>query len=257
LFGLAGEPVAAGVCDAKCDPLADNDFLGSGQRVGSACRSTQGCYDSPAWLTGTRWVCQHELNASLVHRSECTLTNGCDNDAGNPRLDGCAQGYAPLVRDTTGASQIVCVAMCMPGNTYSGNPGTQYPAGQAPHACNTTDARGTFNTATDTNNGDHCMYSWLFEIDEQNNFVRSPTSDTVGFCIDHSKYKYDSNGDGLTNGSDANWPLCSSLLDGSGSGGDVRAADFGCVDTAHAGLMLHAAILVDVRLPKASLGDVP
>jgi hypothetical protein len=80
------------------------------------------------------------------------------------------------------------------------------------------------------------MYSWMFEVDAQGNFVRSPTSDTVGFCVDHSKYQYDSNGDGIIGTGDAVWPLCSSLPDGPGSGSALGAADFGCVDSAHAGL---------------------
>ena len=142
--------------------------------------------------------------------------------------------------------QVDCIAVCKPGNTYAGNPGTQYPAGQSPHTCSTTDARGTFDPATATNNGDHCTYSWRFEVDASGVLHRSPTSDTVGFCVDHSKYRYDSNGDGVIDSSDAVWPLCASLADGS------AAAQFGCVDTMHAGLPPSGVTglrPLDVRLP--------
>jgi hypothetical protein len=234
LFANAGQMSVAGVCDPSCDPLADNDFDGSGTatKTGSACPAANvGCYGYPSSTKPTKWSCTGEFNTTLVHRSLCTTAAGCANSSGNPYLNGCAQGYLPLMRDMTGGTGIVCEAICKPVNTYLGSAAS--PAGAAPHRCNNTDARGMFNTATATNNGDHCMFSWLFEIDAMGTFVRSPTSDTVGFCVDHSKYRYDSNGDGVLNGSDAFWPLCSSLPDGGGSG---SAGDFGCVDTTHAGV---------------------
>jgi len=136
-----------------------------------------------------------------------------------------------LYENDLGNMQVDCIAVCEPGNTYAGNPDPQFPAGQSPHTCSTTDARGTFDTATTTHNGDHCMYSWLFEIDPTTGvFHRSPTSDTVGICVDHTKYHYDSNGNGQIDSGDAVWPSCASLADGS------AAAQFGCVDTTHAGL---------------------
>jgi hypothetical protein len=238
LFGPVGQPVSGGVCDPTCDALADNDFdgSGSGQPTGSACpdgSQSIGCYGYPSSTHPSRWSCTRQPAASIniVHRDLCTTANGCANSAGNAYLNGCAQGYIPLLRDMTGGTGVVCISICKPVNTYTGNSAS--PAGASPHRCNNTDRRGTFNTATTTNNGDHCMFSWLFEIDAMGTFVRSPTSDTVGFCVDHSKYRYDSNGDGVLNGSDAFWPLCSSLPDGGGSG---SAGEFGCVDTTHAGV---------------------
>ena len=86
------------------------------------------------------------------------------------------------------------------------------------------------------NNGEQCYYSWLFEIDSASNMlVGSPTSDTVGFCVDHSQYKYDPTG-GSNN--TTTWPRCDYIGLGSqgfnvGAGG-IDAAGFGCVDTATA-----------------------
>ena len=246
LFGPNGQPVAAGLCEPICDPLADNDLLGSGSRAGSSCAAGSGCYGYPSSQGTSLWHCMPELEPALVHRSPCTTADGCANSTGNPFLNGCAQGYIPLLYDAFGSMQVDCIAVCKPGNTYAGNPGTQYPAGQTPHTCSTGDARGTFDPATTTNNGDACMYSWLFEIDPQGTFHRSPTSDTVGFCVNHSKYRYDSNGDGVIDSSDAVWPLCASLADGS------AAAQFGCVDTMHAGYSFGGKTSLErlpVRLP--------
>ncbi len=244
LFDDTGANIA-GVCDASCDPLADNDILGSGHKPGSACGSDQGCYGYPNYSPPTHWACAHEVNPTLTHRSACTSANGCENANGSPYLNGCAQGYEPLVADSTGSNTIVCVALCKPGNTYMGNT-CQHPAGESPHACDSTDARGTFNTATATNNGDHCVYSWMFELDGSGNLVRSPTSDTVGFCLDHSKYQYDSNGDGTP---DAVWPLCSTLPLTAAGSNDPTAGEFGCVDSMTAGVTAANHAPHDLRLP--------
>ena len=38
--------------------------------------------------------------------------------------------------------------------------------------------------------------------------LRSSYSDTLGFCFDHSKYRYDSNGDGQVTSADLTLPAC-------------------------------------------------
>lgn len=249
LFGQIGQAAAAGVCNPVCSPLDDNDFLASGSRPGTTCASGEGCYGYPNTAQPSSYDCVAEVNTTLVHRSACTTANGCADASSDPYLNGCAQGYIPLLDDNNyGSIQVDCIAMCKPGNTYSGNPGTQYPGGQSPHTCTTTDARGTFNVASATNNGDQCMFSWLFEVDPDTDMlVRSATSDTLGFCIDHSKYKYDSNNDGIIDSTDANWPLCSSLPLTAASG--PQAGDFGCVDSITAGFFLGKPHYHSLRLP--------
>jgi len=202
-------PHAAGVCVPACDPLADNDFLGSGVR-GSGCTAGSGCYGAPSGGTppATQFWCSSE--GSGVNRSA----------AANDQPNACAQGYEPLVHDATGSTTIVCVALCSPADTYLGGP--QAPLGNAPHRCATSDARGTFGAH------EHCMYLWPLEIDGSGNWLPSPSSNTVGVCIDHSLYRYDSNQDGVIDGSDATWPDCATLPL---SGSDVVAAEFGCVST--------------------------
>jgi hypothetical protein len=223
-FAYDGYGGVAGACTPACDPLDDNDFLASGAKPGVICNQYQGCYqtaEAPA-----HWACEVDVHADLVHGSPCMAQNGCTSSQ-LANHNGCAQGYVPVRPNTS--TTFVCVALCKPGNTYLGNPDSQYPAGQEPHRCQSSDARGSFAS------GEHCAYSWLFERGPSG-YVLSPTSDTVGFCIDHSKWRYDSNGDGTIDTNDATWPACATLPDGFGSGGSPGAADFGCVDSTHAGL---------------------
>ena len=156
-------------------------------------------------------------------------------------LNSCAPGYTiAFASDAFGSNNVDCYAFCKPGEAYLNNPGTQGPNGVSPHGCNTTDALGAFGavpTAVNNGtNGEHCMYSWFFEIDNTTGaHLPSPTSNTVGICWDHSKYRYDSNGDGQVTAADANLPACTSLPLTSGSGG-LTAGDLGCVTTTTAGI---------------------
>ena len=205
-------PFGAGICVPQCDPLVDNDFLGSGVR-GSGCAAGAGCYGMPSFGTppATAFVCESEGSAALVHRST----------AGSFDANACAEGYEPIVHASTGSTTFVCVALCVPGDTYLGGP--QAPLGIAPHRCATSDARGTFAAS------EHCVYLWRLEQDGSGNLLSSRYSDTLGVCIDHAQYRYDSNHDGVVDGSDATWPDCATLPL---SGSDAVAADFGCVSNA-------------------------
>jgi hypothetical protein len=239
-------PAAAGVCDVACDPIADNDFDGSGTltRTGTTCGSNAavGCYGYPSFGTppATGWSCTDDPHVKVGqptgfrHRVQCTTANGCADPGPTIYVNSCNQGYLPLLAESSMVSTAICVALCVPQNCYLGSCGSNNAdrLGAMGNRCNATDRAGTFDTSAD---GEHCRYLWSFEIDDQNNFLRSPTSDTVGFCFDHSKYLYDSNGDGSA---DAPVPACATLPDGFGSGGTLGAADVGCVDTTHAMLPL-------------------
>ena len=254
-FGVDG---LAGVCDPACDPLGDNDFDGSGalMRTTMMCGSNPavGCYGSPSMGTPPRtgWLCMNDFNSmesqptGLRHRVQCTTANQCADPGPTVYVNSCNQGYLPILNESTMVSTAICVAMCRPRNCYIGNCGVndEDRLGVAPHRCNDTDRVGTFDTSA---NGEHCVFSWFFEVDDGGTFLRSPTSDTVGFCYDHSKYLYDSNGDNIA---DAPIPPCATLQDGMGSGSAVRAGDFGCVDTTHAGVMFTGK----PRAPKARDG---
>ncbi|HEY5925312.1 MAG TPA: hypothetical protein VIV11_26695 [Kofleriaceae bacterium] len=235
-------PAAAGVCDVVCDPLADNDFDGSGTasiKTGMTCGSSAdiGCYGYPSFGSPpqTVWTCRKERNAmeaqptGLRHRVQCVETNNCADVGPTYYVNSCNQGYLPLLRESTMVSTAICVALCKPRNCFLGNCGTadEDRLGEAPHRCTSPDRVGTFDTSA---SGEHCRYIWNFEIDDQDNFLRSPTSDTLGFCFDHAKYLYDSDNNNMP---DTPYPPCASLPDGFGSGSALGAGDLGCVDTTH------------------------
>ena len=85
-------------------------------------------------------------------------------------------------------------------------------------------------------NGEHCQFLWRREVDPNSHiFLPSQWSDKIGFCYDHSKYKYDTGSDGVP---DQEVPACATLQDGFGTGSDPTmpttyfgAATLGCVDS--------------------------
>jgi len=233
---VTGDVLQPSVCLDACDPLADNDFDGSGSaltRSGSACGSaTIGCLGFLGTGTSppTRFGCAREehYDLALRHRTECTVATGCER--ANDVLDyrACNQGYMPLLTEATGNTTSVCIALCKPVDCYAGNCGSNNidRLGAAPHRCMPPDAVGNFGS------GEECRYFWWLERDPHGRWPRSPFSDTLGFCFDHTKYRFDPNG-----GSDLAVPQpgCEDVpLHGSGSGLD--AVSLGCVSSATAGL---------------------
>ena len=247
----ASSPAAAGVCDLACDPLTDNDFDGSGSasvKTTNTCGSatTTGCYGIPSGGTppATGWSCTGDINANadgtdkgLRHRVECTTATECADTDGTIYVNSCNQGYLPLFRESTAVSTAVCIAMCKPLDCYSGNCGTNDAnrLGAVGNRCQVPDRVGTFNTQK---GHEECEYLWSEEIDGSNNFLPSPTSDSMGFCFDHNQYKYDPTGG---NNPTIPFPGCEALqLHGAdeGSQGDPSmpttyfgAVDFGCVNS--------------------------
>jgi hypothetical protein len=194
-----------------------------------------------------------EVNTTIYHRAACT--GNCADAMGNPYLNGCAQGFVPLLYDTTGSMQVDCISYCQPKTCYggTGNCGTGAsgnlqgdPAGTPNRLCTQTltggtNSEGQFQLATlgptaGTNNGDQCMYEWLFELGSAG-LVRASTSDTVGYCVNHSKYKYDPAGG--TNYTTP-WDKCDTLTNPTfgSAAATPGAADFGCVDTTTGMVML-------------------
>jgi hypothetical protein len=253
LFDLGeNTPAAAGVCNLACNPFDDNDYDGSGSdltRVGTTCGSaTEGCYGSPSYGTPpvSGWSCTRDINydeegAGFRHRVACTVDNGCADPGPKIYQNSCNQGYLPLLIESTGSSVTICVAFCEPDNCFEGNCGSNNEArlGKPGNQCNNNDRIGSFDgTGSSGDNGEHCEYLWRYEIDQNTNtFLPSQWSDKVGFCFDHTKYQYDSDGDDMP---DLVFPPCYALQDGFGSGSDPAvpneyfgAADLGCVDTTH------------------------
>ena len=252
----ATSPAAAGVCDLACNPLDDNDFDGSGTAVkpGNTCGSNVqiGCYGIPSGGTppATGWSCTGDINTdvtggtytdkNLRHRAECTSTTGCADTDGTIYVNSCNQGYLPLFRESTAVSTAVCIAMCAPADCYLGNCGTSNvnQVGATPHRCKNPDITTGVGAQPPTTH-ESCEYLWSEELDGSNNWLPSPTSNSMGFCFDHSQYSYDPTGG---NNPTIKYPDCDQLaLTGTGSDPAqpttfFGAVDFGCVSTTTAGI---------------------
>ena len=267
----------AGVCDVKCDPFADNDPLrgvgSDASRPGTKCQTYEGCYGNPGQTLPTSFSCAREYNTDLHDRDECTATSGNSMTNANPlgrvgcatASNGCAEGYMPLLIEETGSMVAVCVAMCQPKSCWMGNCGTGNqttnsnltgdPAGRQCIAGKILANTSAFNQAVAGPgglNGDQCVFNWFFEIDTNNMFHTSAYDDTAGWCMDHTRYKYDSNGDGMVDATDVARPKCDTLPNkgfgtGSavagvcdGSNGCVGAGNFGCTSVSDSGLLAPA-----------------
>jgi hypothetical protein len=274
IFDVSGTNVA-GVCDVKCDPFADNDFLHAGSgapsRPGTKCQAYEGCYGFPnrvSQTTPTKFSCAREYNTDLHNRDACTATSGNSLTSSNPLTrvacstasNGCSEGYMPVLIEMTGSMIAVCTAMCKPADCYTGHCGgntqlttnlTGLPG--SGHRCEATDilASSGFLPATPGPSGMNltgCTFNWSFEVDMQGVYYPSPFSDTLGWCEAHDQYKYDSNGDGMLTDADQSIPKCDTIVtagygthmkaaDGSCTATNLclGAADFGCVSKATAG----------------------
>lgn len=222
----------AGACDPTCNPLDDNDFDGSGTmftKTGSACGSdpTVGCYGGESTSHPTFFTCSTPVKGTetLTHRS--VIPDDLQF------LNACMPGYGiAFAGDATGSMNLDCYAFCKPGDAYMGNTGTQAPNGLTPHRCSNQEALGNFGATANTSgtiNGEHCMYSWRFEVDTAGMLHESPTSNTVGICWDHTKYRYDQNGDGTA---DTVVEACVNVPITTATGVTTSSAvELGCVNT--------------------------
>ncbi|HUJ57044.1 MAG TPA: hypothetical protein VLX92_01055 [Kofleriaceae bacterium] len=254
----------AGVCDPSCDPFADNNF-GKTTKTGTTCGSANGCYGYPSFgsAPSTSFSCAGEGSsaATLVNRSPCTSADKCMSADGTiVYVNGCAQGFEPVLLDAIGSMQADCVSLCQPADCYSGNCGGTTAAtsnlggsGGSDRQCNNTDSSGTFSVSTpgaypNGTNGDQCRFMWSFEEGSDGTFLSSPYSDKVGFCENHSDYMADWNGDGVNDGQEPKCDTFSMPTTGTGSAvgagssctganGCLGASDFGCVSTTTGGIM--------------------
>ena len=242
LFANSGATTTpAGACDPTCNPITDNDFDGSGTqftRTGTSCGSdpVTACYGNISSTHTTFFTCSTPVTGTetLTHRSPVPMAKQF--------LNACMSGYhlGEFYADDSGAKVIDCFAYCTPGESDTAVTGGGTPNGVAPHRCNNNDALGNFSGGTPTganpvSNGEHCWFSWYFEIDSAKGWHKSPTSDTVGICIDHTKYHWDSNASGAIDPADMTFPNCASLPV-MGTATTLGAVDIGCVTSTTAGL---------------------
>jgi hypothetical protein len=241
LFGPAGME-AAGVCDVECDPLDDNDFDGSSTRLtktGTKCTDAQGCYPrfSNAAPRRSDATCADVPmdSGNLFHNAPCDHADGCANISEIPYLNGCAPGFRAVVTDnTTGANTWACRSLCALSDCFLGNCGTtQDPAyiGAAPHRCNGTDSTAVIGKPFVAGpSGDNCVAVWW--VAEQNKMTgvvqQSRFSDSLGVCLRHSDFHFDSNKDGKIDNNDMTFPDCSTLPVVE-TASTLGARQFGCV----------------------------
>lgn len=90
-------------------------------------------------------------------------------------MNGCAPGATPLLYAATGDPTIICVAFCTPAETYLGS--TANKGGLAPHTCASRGATGP---------NDECRFWFSIEPEPPTQY-----SNTLGYCMDHSKYTWD------------------------------------------------------------------
>jgi hypothetical protein len=274
-------PAAGGICEQACDPMADNDFDGSAtasMKTGGKCDADPriGCYGSLSSGSGTvetQFACVRDRHYNLLqpkglrHRVACTVDNMCQDPGPKTYTNSCNQGYQPLLRESTMVSTTVCTALCQPDNCFMGAcgtaPGDENHVGVFPNRCNFTDRVGEeFHQDGNTTheNGEHCHFLWRAEAGS-NGFLPSKYSDTVGYCVDHTKYLYDKDGDGTA---ETELPACATLPMGFGSGSQQSdpdywgAADLGCVDTMKAGLQTATGkAMLERALAKQRSVDLP
>ena len=126
---LSGSMNVAGVCDKTCDPLADNSFGSAGDglpvKTGMACATGDGCYGFLGTTTPTHATCSRRVQQDPrppvgLHGRREYVPARYDERLGSTV---CAQGYIPLLDDTTGSSVADCIAFCAPADCFKNTVG--------------------------------------------------------------------------------------------------------------------------------------
>lgn len=171
----SGEAAAiAGVCDPQCDPVTQVRLSDGAAACGSPDSSSPafGCYGAPGRTQPSRFLCAPAGDAAMTEGAVLDLPI---------YLNSCAPGYAPLLRESTASSAVVCSAFCEPVDTTLAAHAA--PGGLAPHDC-----QSAGGTATS-----ECRYWWWMESAET---PPSIWSNAIGACFDHARYQYDADRDG-------------------------------------------------------------
>jgi hypothetical protein len=174
----------AGVCAPTCNPLTQaRDYDGA-----AAC----GTLAAPAPALGcfgkSVFTC-----AKVVYPNNKSDAPAAGPSSGGFYLNGCAPGYLPVLTAATGSTQQICVALCQPGPTSAGT--TAQAAGVTPSTCPAAGAAVPHE----------CRYWWWLQNTTSASFPDA-LSNTMGFCIDYTKYTGDKTGAGT-----APYPSCTAL----------------------------------------------
>lgn len=187
LYAPVGSAASVGLCDPTCNPVTQKTTSGA-----AACGSpnpsspTLGCYQGSTDFTCTK--------AGDLNRTQGTTPTSASN--GLPYVNGCAPGYMAISKDSTNSGYI-CTAFCQPGPTSASSPANAAGLVGSGETCPDKGAGGSYE----------CRY-WQFNEDHTQPGFPDPYSNTIGFCIDPTKYLYDSNNDGQV---DTPFPSCTTL----------------------------------------------
>ena len=192
---FTGSTPELGACDFLCDPVtqarsADDVAVCGGEGTGTA--ATRGCYGVFDGDFSCAGVPQTVAAAPQDYTQDQTAYGPA---SGGAYLNGCAPGFAPLLRNANdAAAPVVCFAFCTPAARSMEAQANR--GGLAPNDCA---ARGA-----DTS---ECRYFWLWETWDAATDPVHP--DEIGFCWDPGAYIGDWDGDALT--PDDAIPECGSL----------------------------------------------
>jgi len=134
VFGAAGQPVSAGLCDPKCDPLSQKRLTDNAEACGSTIVANgsgsgstgpdEGCYTADFvdfTCASTPEGRATDPNNTLEDRAACTAANGCAFDSTHFFTNGCDPGFVSFFFDSTGSSQVDCTRLCAPLETDQGS----------------------------------------------------------------------------------------------------------------------------------------
>ena len=257
-FFESGGTAVAGVCDPACDPLTQELKVGANTAACGAAMPAmpnKGCYG------------YDDYSCAPVSMDTLALTDRMSprtNAAGNPYLNGCAPGFIPFFFEMTGSTVTKCSGMCSAletdntkmesnrlGNAQALGKLPLQPAAVAGDATCGPLKKGSANTS-------RCLFLWPYVIDDATgelpvNFDMQ-YKDTMGICMDISKFQYDANNDGTP---DTAYPECSTLPPRApgAMGGPGDAAYWGCQKLensmfAPTGKPVLSPAMRDVRAPK-------
>jgi hypothetical protein len=174
----------AGVCAPTCNPLTQaRDYDGA-----AACGTTGSGSPALGCFGKSVFTC-----AKVVYPDNKSDAPAAGPSSGGFYLNGCAPGYLPVLTSATGSTQQICVALCHPGPTSVGS--TAQVAGVTPSTCPAAGAASPHE----------CRYWWWLQNTSSASFPDA-LSNTMGFCIDYTKYTGDKTGAGNTP-----YPSCTAL----------------------------------------------
>lgn len=166
-YGGLWNLATVGLCNPTCNPLTQTrDYDGA-----AACGSSDsgspsmGCYGLP----NGPFTCA--LAGPGTNTSDYVLGSG------GVYLNACAPGYAPLLVQSSGSSNPICVAYCQPGPTSKESPANAAGLVNSGYTCPDKGAGGTHE----------CRYWWDLEDPTKPSTAQS---NTLGYCFDYTKYTY-------------------------------------------------------------------